>query len=259
MVLVAEMVMEFLNFIRVRICISASLLALAGILLSAHGISAAFVLACSFFACAAVYSYNNITDKEEDLKNRGSLNRLVLNKKLGLAVVSCCALTSIMLSFSLTFYSAFFILTFIVTGIAYSHFRIKKHPLIKNLYTAFLISQLFLVGYGYIDAGTLFYYTEFYLFILAGSILSDLRDYEGDKDAGINTLPVIFGPAKIKKMIYALIFLTGMLAAFDFSRLCIILVCNFIVLIELIRNNFGFAHSFGMMSFAFLDLWLFLL
>jgi len=74
-------------------------------------------------------------------------------------------------------------------GMAYSFFKIKALPLVKNIYTGFGIALIFLIG----SSGAPFTYTMiiYYflisLFMTTGSIIADLRDYKGDSETGISS------------------------------------------------------------------------
>ncbi len=249
---------ELLDFIRFRISLSGLFLAVSGYLLfNQPDINLFFVALGSFFLFAFVYSYNNITDKEEDLKNRKGVNKYVY--KNGLKITIASGLIGILCSMFLSFYSIILSLIFLVTGFSYSHFRIKRYCLIKNLYTAFLITQIFIFGVvDIVFSNTLvFYYLFFYMIIFIGSVLSDIRDYEGDKITGINTLPVLLGRETVKAFVCFLIvlFLT-LVILFGVKRLFILLPFSLLSVIFMFKDNYHFAHLFGSAGFVFLPFWL---
>lgn len=249
---------ELLDFIRFRISLSGSFLAVSGYLLfNRPDIYLIFVALGSFFLFAFVYSYNNITDREEDLKNRKKVNRYVY--KNGLKITIASGLIGISCSIFLSPYSIILSLIFLITGFSYSHFRIKKYCLIKNLYTAFLITQIFIFGaVNVLISNTLVFYSLFfYVIIFTGSVLSDMRDHEGDKIAGVNTLPVLFDRKKIKAVVcFLLVSVSVFIVMFNISRLFVFLPFSFLSVVFSLKENYHFAHLSGSMGFVFLPFWL---
>ena len=151
-----------------------------------------FVVLTSFFLCAGAYSYNNITDKREDLINRKRISPLTYSSLGNIVVIASFSLGMIF-SLFLSGTSIFISSLLLILGIAYSLFRIKRFFLIKNIYTGFGVPILFLLGAASINVETLWYYFLLSSFSFAGSIISDIRDYEGDKKTCIKTLPVYMG------------------------------------------------------------------
>ncbi|MBN2043115.1 MAG: UbiA family prenyltransferase [Candidatus Aenigmarchaeota archaeon] len=249
---------EFLSFIRFGICIFTSFLALTGYMLfNQTGIIAVFVMLESFLLCASVYSYNNITDKEEDLRNRKRINRYVTGGGLDISVM----LGGLGLIFSsfLSLSSFVISLTFLLTGFAYSRFRIKKYCAIKNLYTALLIVQIFFLGTmrtGF-DWMMIVYSGFFFTMILVGSLISDLRDYEGDMDTGFKTIPVVTSKRFSKIFIYFLIFgMLSLVTVFWVRDLIIFLPLGTLTAVYLSRDKYKTAHLFGSMGFIIMPMWL---
>ena len=137
---------DVIGFLRPKICLFVSSLAMTGYLLfNRPGIELIYVFIASFFGCAGIYSYNNLRDEKEDKINRGELNPLIKNKKAKWIIFSSLIIGCIA-SLNLTQTSIFFYLTSTITGIAYSGFRVKKYFFVKNLYTGFGITQVFLIG-----------------------------------------------------------------------------------------------------------------
>ncbi len=249
---------ELLDFIRFRISLSGSLLAVSGYLLfNKPDFYLLFLVLGSFSLFASVYSYNNITDRVEDMKNRKRINRYV--HKNGLKITTASGLIGVLCSVFLSIHSIILSLIFLTTGFSYSHFRIKKYCLIKNLYTAFLITQIFI--FGIVDVvfsnALVFYSLFFYVIIFTGSILSDMRDHEGDRVAGVNTLPVLFEQKKIKALVF---FLLASVSVFivisNTGRLFVFLPFSLLSMAFLFRGNYHFAHLSGSAGFVFLPFWL---
>lgn len=217
-----------------------------------------WVAAGCFFIVACVYSYNNITDKKEDKINRGKINAFSKSKS-GTYVVFLCALFGLLFSFYVS--SSSFILSaiFVVAGFLYSRFRIKSYFLVKNLYTAFFTSFLLLIGAAHLEFSQEFflYYLLFFISLLLGSIIADLRDFEGDNKVGLRTLPVILGYRKTKYLVYSGLILSFLLVfRIDFSVLFPILPFILLSLFFVKKNSHKSAHAFESMSLVFLAIWL---
>lgn len=248
-----------LEFIRFELCLFASFIGMTSYLLfNQLSIEVIFVIVSSFFVCASVYAYNNTCDMEEDLINRGKINPFAVNK--GLLIVGCCILIGLISSLLLSTISLSFFISSIITGIIYSSFKLKKHFLIKNLYTSLGGVQLFLIGANVLNADIVPYCLLFSFFIFIGSLISDLRDYEGDKFSGIKTLPVVLGYQRAKIIVYLLLvvfpFFILQLGVYSFIPL---ITFSLIILFFLIKNKPKIAHMFNGISFIFLTFWLILI
>jgi len=243
---------DLISFIRFRIAFQASFLALAGYLLShAPDTRLIFVFLTSFLGLGGVYAYNDITDKKEDLVNRKRINPFVDNK--GLLIATLCFFFGGICSLFLPNTSTFFYLSLIMTGLIYSRFRIKRYLLIKNLYTGFWITQAFLLGNMSFTYEALLYYLLFSILFFVGSLISDLRDYNGDKSAGIITIPVRFGYEQGKNLVYFFIFLvSALIVTMDLNKLLILLPFSFLAIFFLNRDRADVAHVCGGFSIIFL-------
>jgi 4-hydroxybenzoate polyprenyltransferase len=251
---------DLLKFIRPQICISTAFLAISGCMLfNAPVWNTILAAISSFLICASVYSYNNITDRKEDLKNRKRINRYV--KDGGMLIVSATAVSGITFSLLASAVSAAIALLFLFTGFAYSGLRIKKYCAVKNIYTAFLITQIFALGSfaGQFPPviGLALYSSFFFGIILSGSLISDLRDYEGDRAAGVRTIPVVFS-AKTSKALAASVLM--MLAATVFASgagtlLIFVPLCG-ISLVLILKERYSLAHLSGMAGMVLLPMWL---
>lgn len=256
------MMRELFDFLRLKLCVSAMFASMAGFLLfnrpSAQLIP---VSLAAFFICAGVYSYNNVTDKKEDEINRGKINAFSA-KKEGILIVLLLFSSGLFFSYSLSFYAFFISALFIFLGAAYSYFRLKSFLLVKNLYTAFLVSLFFLLGAGgrqEFSVQFFLYYLLFFTLVLLGSIVSDLRDMEGDKRAGLRTLPVAFGYGKVRAAMCLGIGLSVFLVLLlDFWVLFPVVPSLLIMLFFVIKDEPGKAHLSETISIVFLVLWLLL-
>ena len=246
-----------LDFIRFRICIFVSFLAIISYLLfNPIGMNLILVFLASFFGCAGVYSYNNITDKKEDLINRGRINPFVYDNTGSLIITSCFFLGALFL-LVLPAICTFFYLTSTIMGLIYSSFRIKRYFLVKNLYTGFGITQVFLLGAAKLNSDVILYYFLFSVLLFVGSLISDLRDYRGDRSVGIATLPVVFGYNTAMLVVYFLLILFSVLIiGLNLYNLVILLPFIVFMVFFLRKNKPGVAHSCGGLSITSLTIWL---
>ncbi|MCK4634369.1 MAG: UbiA prenyltransferase family protein [Candidatus Aenigmarchaeota archaeon] len=248
---------DFLGFIRFRICIFVTCIGIIGYLLfNPLSTNLFFVTLTCFFAVAGSYAYNNMTDKEEDLINRKELNSFVLDKRSYLVIIVLFSLGFFFSTF-LSFYSLIFCLLGIVISFAYSFFKLKKHFLVKNFYTGFGATLVFLLGATYLTSEIIEYYILLSFFIFIGSAISDLRDYDGDAANNIRTLPVYLGYDAGKKIIFVLLSIFSFLILF-FSGFIVFLPFTMVMLYFLLKNKPTLAHSCEGCSFIFLVFWLIL-
>jgi 4-hydroxybenzoate polyprenyltransferase len=250
-----EFIKNFSEFIRLKVCIFATAIGISGYLMfNPLNMSLIFVSLTSFFGCAGAYSLNNMKDKEEDLINRQKANPFVFNNK-SLLIVFACFLLGIIFSFFLFLYSIFFSLLGVIISLNYSLFRLKKYLLIKNLYTGLGANIVFLIGAGNINIEIICYYILVSFFILIISMISDLRDYSGDKFSQVKTLATSLGYDISKRIVFLLLGILSILILF-FSNLFILLPFIMVTCYFLYKDNFSLAHSYGGCSFVFLALWL---
>lgn len=206
---------EFLEFVRPKICLFITGIAATGYLLfNPLDSKLIYVTVCSFFAAAAGYTYNQLTDKREDSINKKKLNLFVLNN-WGRVLVGIFLLLSFIFSLFISKLSILFFIIGITTGMAYSALRIKEIFLLKNVYTALVMPIPFLVGAAANSSITLEVLTNFLIItclVFIVSLLGDLRDREGDKAAGVKTVSVVLGYHRVKNILSILLGLFVFLA-----------------------------------------------
>lgn len=202
---------EFIKFLRLKIAVFGTGLALLGYLMfNPINIDLLFVSICAFFATVAAYSFNLLTDKEEDSVTGRELNYFVLNHKQGQVLVYVFIALGVLSSALLSKTTMLFYGLIILLFLSYSFFKVKKISLIKNISTGLILTLLFLFGvspdFRFTQEMILYYLIiSFYVFIL--SLLTDLRDYDEDRIAGIKTLSVLVGQKIGTKIVYSSIFL----------------------------------------------------
>jgi len=202
---------EVPHFIRIKVCLYVTSLALTGYLLfNTINARLPFVALTVFTLTAGIYALNRRRDRHEDELNRRIMNPLVINdagKMLITAFLSISMLSVIPLSnYSKTFY-----LIGLVFGIMYYKIPVKKITRIKNIYTMLSMSAMFMLGATSTSAPThvlLPYYLLICLYILSISILADIRDYKGDKQVGVASIPIVYGYDNSKNLVILLLFVS---------------------------------------------------
>ncbi len=246
---------DFFGFVRLRICLFLTSIGVIGyLLLNSVSSQLIFVVLSCFFAVAGAYAYNNMTDKEEDLVNRKGFNPFVL-KKGSYLIIALFFLVGFYFSTFLSFISVTFYLLGVLVSVIYSFFKLKKYFLVKNIYSGFGVSLVFLLGASSIAYETVEYYILISFFIFIASLISDLRDYEGDRLSNIRTLPVSLGYDNCKKLVFAFLSLFSFTILF-FSGFIILLPFTMVMIYFLIKNKPTLAHSCEGLSFVFLAIWL---
>lgn len=250
-------VQEFIEFIRFKICFSlASVSVLGYLLFSPIDLRLLFVALSTFFVGAAGYSYNQITDKKEDLINNKKINPLAASNK-GLVLVISFILIGAFFSLFLSPLAILFYWIMVVLDIIYSYFRMKNIFPFKNLFTGFGLTQVFFIGAANspITITTIFYYLAISIFIFIGSLISDLRDYDGDKATNIRTIPIVLGYNNGKNFAYLSIVLSSIaIFSLNLRGLYLLLLFVFPIIFHLRRNEPNAAHHYLLTSFTFLPL-----
>jgi 4-hydroxybenzoate polyprenyltransferase len=243
---------EFRSFIRMETGFFVSGIAVSGFLIfNQISWSMLFLALVAFFSSAAIYSYNHIKDKKEDLVNNRRINRFAAGKN-GLYIILGCIFISFFCSLFLSFFSFIIYMASLSSGMLYSTFRIKRLYFIKNLYTGLVFSLVFLMG----EVANAFSYDMLgYLLVpfLSGivlNLLGDIRGYSGDKAAGLKTLPVILGTEKSKHVLHAVVWSLIFLAPFYYK--IFISTIPFMVLLSffLARHDMKITRACILLSFA---------
>lgn len=251
-------VSDLLEFIRFKVCIYAVFLGLSGYLLfNPVSANAFFLVVMLFLGTGGVYSANNLTDTQEDFRNRGKTNVFVKGR-IGLPLSVFLSLASVALGYCVSIESTLFMTLAILVGVSYSFARVKNHLLLKNVFTGFGVSVVFIAGAvanGIINAAVLYYYVIFSVFIFISSIISDIRDMHGDGATGIRTLPVSMGDSRTVKIVEILILAFSASLLFS-GRLLIVLPFALSMLFFVNRNRPALAHDLSGYSLMFLVIWL---
>ena len=246
---------DLFEFMRVKLCVFSMFIGSAGFLIfNELSFDIVYVMMVSFFTCTGTYAFNNMKDIKEDEINRNKISSFVTERYKGYLVVFLCFMFGFVFSLFLPIFCFLFFVTSTITGIAYSMVKVKRYFLLKNLYTGFGLPQLFLLGSMQINKDVVFYYFLISLFLFISSLISDLRDFIGDRIAGIRTIPVRFGYKNTNIVILALLTLFFVLIIqtlfFPLSFFVMIMI------VSLIRNKPKLAHLIGGTSLVFLTGWI---
>jgi 4-hydroxybenzoate polyprenyltransferase len=171
------------------------------------------LLIATFFLGISVYSLNRLTDLEEDSVNLPDRGRFFKKNRDYLLFAS---LESINIAVVLAFFSnpsaiiiilfAFFIAFFY--GVGTHRLRLKNILLLKNITIAGTMTTaavlLPLVVHTNIPFIVLMVAYFIFLNIFIESVLHDVRDIEGDRKAGVRTIPASLGRNKTRNLLLLL-------------------------------------------------------
>ena len=250
---------DLLSFMRFRICLLITFIAISSyFLFGSPELNVFYVFFTVFFVTTGTYSFNNMTDSDEDVVNRKKINPLVLNKSVGYILVAVFFATSISFAFLLSPYAVALCILEMFLGLVYSLFRLKRYFLVKNFYTGFGLSLVFLTGMTQFPLSSFIFYFSMSFFIFIGSAISDLRDYSGDMKAEIKTMPVSLGYDKTRTILAVLLVLFAMVSL-QVLYLTVLFPFAMFMLYYIWKNRPRKAHSFILWSFVFLAFWSFAL
>jgi len=184
------------------------------------------VLVSIFFSILFSILVNNTYDLEIDkLTNsqRPSVKGEIPNSTLK-SLSIFCLIFALVYSSHVNFESLFYILIF--TGIYYLYsappLRLKRVPFFSKFLVAINSFVLFILGH-YTVAKSLYIPLDIGVFIILALSLClhfiDIKDYEGDLNAGIKTLPTLVGLKKAKIYIGLFFILSYVLAYFPLKKI----------------------------------------
>jgi len=249
---------DFIGFIRPKITLYITGIALFGYLLfNPLDYRIFFVFLGAFGISTAVYSFNMITDVEEDVVNSKRINPYV-KRPAGLLIV----IVSFLMGFASTFYlsrlAVYVYLIMSCVGFGYSYYRLKRIFPLKNLLTPVVTSSAFLLGATVtnpitveITLNTLFVMLPVFMI----SVLGDLRDYEGDRKAGCKTLPTVIGYKKAKYTMYLSLLLFSVLSLLYFKPFAFMLIFMIPTVNLLIKDRPNTYQFLMLIGFALLPVY----
>jgi len=254
-----EYIRDFFAFIKPEIALFITSIAAVGyILFNPLDFTLIYALLTVFFATTAAYICNHFTDKKEDMLNKKRLNLFVVTGA-GYVFLAGSVILSFVFSLFLPRGAFILYLALLAGGVFYSISRIKKRVLfLKNIYTATIMTLTFLIGAlaGSSTDDVVFFVVPIYLITLSVSLIGDLRDFFGDRIAGIRTVAVVFGYDVAKKLVYAILIL---LLCLNLSIYQVLLPSSLFVLLCLFflhKDNIRMARISILSSLIFLPLFL---
>jgi 4-hydroxybenzoate polyprenyltransferase len=177
-----------------------------------NSLSASLLLAC-FFLTLATYNLNRLTDLDEDLINAPEKANYAQKHQTGiLFAVLGSAGAALLFASSCDLFAVCVIITAIGLACLYSvrifGFRLKDVFVVKNVTIAAtsVICAAFLPLAAHFNINIAIALVAYFVFIkvLINTILFDVRDVEGDRLAGAQTVPVALGKQKTKYLLLGL-------------------------------------------------------
>lgn len=167
-----------------------------------------FAVFCITFT---VYNLNRLTDKKEDLVNSPERMSYIPDEELLILVVLISWFIAILLSFSVNFLIIPIILFPFMAGIFYSIQIHPKIPRFKDItgLKSFIVAISWVAVVSFIPSLylqnvnikiTLISYLIF-IKLFVNTVIFDIRDIKGDRKNNIQTIPVVIGRSKTKKML----------------------------------------------------------
>jgi 4-hydroxybenzoate polyprenyltransferase len=172
-----------------------------------------FVLVlASSLTIASGYIINSFYDSKKDLINRPTKTKIdtIISQTTKLKVYFGLNFFIALIAFFVSWRAVLFFSVYIFLIWFYSH-KIKKYAIVGNLMSAFLAVLPFF--------GILLYYKSFYevvffhalflfILLLIKDLIKDLENIKGDLPNNYQTIPIVYGEEKSKRIITFLLFLT---------------------------------------------------
>ncbi|EGQ43806.1 MAG: 4-hydroxybenzoate polyprenyltransferase related protein [Candidatus Nanosalina sp. J07AB43] len=166
-----------------------------------------------FGAFFGVYAMNRKSDIEEDEANLefGGPDLAEKTYKVGIISLFLSIITALMMgtkifAVTIAFISILSAYSFRLFPSSFRYRRLKEIPLVKNMVVGFSLGLLWISGGVSSLSGSspnlvlgIFLFLSIRVFI--GSVIPDIRDIEGDRKAGITTLPVALGVDRTRKIL----------------------------------------------------------
>jgi 4-hydroxybenzoate polyprenyltransferase len=217
-----------------------------------------------FLVCFSVYNLNRKTDEAEDAINREDRYSFTKKYETHLYLTAIAGSCLALLLASLYGFSTFLlIMTPFIAGILYSipflppktgFRRLKEIPLVKNIVVtiAWAVPLTYLplsVDHAPVTPATGITLLFFLSWAFIASTLPDIRDKEGDEQAGIRTIPVVIGVDR------TLILLTGInvflgigvviLSIMYLQPVITLLITLSVMYTQLVIRSFSHTHKKG--------------
>jgi len=158
----------------------------------------------AFLVCAGGNVINDLVDVETDRINhpQRTLVRNSLSRRYAVTLAVGCNILAILLAFAVNQAVAGVALVVIILLLVYNY-RLKRIPLAGNIVIALLTGMTFITGGLAVDhvmaftlPGPIIPAVFAFFFHLVREIIKDVQDIEGDRQAGVKTLPQVVGVQK---------------------------------------------------------------
>jgi 4-hydroxybenzoate polyprenyltransferase len=202
-------VLELLTSTSIFLALNASIVAAFSSMLYGLEVKPTILL-IAFLATFSVYNMNRATDVSEDSINRPrAASRSILFYLVPSMIASASCL---MLSASVGAQALTVIITSFTASILYSFKLSPSTPRLKEILG--LKSVLVAFSWGFtgallpascqaVDAAKIVLaFTYIFIQILVNTILCDIRDIDGDRASGVNTLPIALGLGATRKLLF---------------------------------------------------------
>lgn len=225
-----------------------------------------FVVVASF-CCALIFAYlfNRVTDRNQDVRVCAleAVSQKNIFLFLAAAVVAAFSGAGLLLANGSPLLPY---VVYLILGALYSvriaGFQIRKAPLLKNLTAAGAWFSSFGVILWILKPSlTIAWFTRGYLYvffmILAYELLWDIRDAEADREAGVGTIPALWGlPAGrgVAASLVATAFILSRSAVFSITGLNLALLAVFAVFTPTSRPRLFHVPLYAQAAFSLLSL-----
>ena len=190
-------------------------------------------ISVAFFWIGAVFQDDLADIKIDSISN---IDRPLPQKMLNAQEAKTIVLISFIISLVSAFIAGYYIFIFILTAIAISYLysteplRLKQFPILNSFLIA--LASLTVIMSGFFLAGGTFKLNQFPVRVAIIVLLTltmafgtkDIKDIEGDKKAGIKTIPVIFGEDRGKKILGVMSFIAFLIIPIVFWRIEILVL-----------------------------------
>ncbi|MFH0859965.1 MAG: UbiA family prenyltransferase [Candidatus Altiarchaeota archaeon] len=157
------------------------------------------ILFGGFCLFASTYGYNYITDIEEDTLNKRPNPLSFINKNVYIRILLIFAVLGLLISYVIGTFTLVLAIIILIVGYSYSHGRIrfKRYGWLKTIILTFSWFLMFIYlssAFSNISTVKILLVAVFFSTLsLCGMILRDIPDIEGDRKAGIRTVPILMG------------------------------------------------------------------
>ncbi len=241
---------DFLIFVRVRLSFLLAFVGAMGFaIFNEPSLKIGYAFIASFLVCSGSCALNNKTDVEEDRINKRRVAPIVTSR-ISWLVIAVLLLTGFFFASLLSEFSILLYTLVVASGLLYSPLRLKRYTLVKNFNSGFVLPLLFIMGAGLLNLGVFLYYFEISLFIFAISVVSDLRDYEGDRKMKLQTLAVRFSYNFARNTVYLIMAAMGLiLFSFQLEKIFFFLPFMLAMVFFLAKNRPLLAHTAAISAF----------